>query len=144
MKKETLPGKCMGTRLRKIKENPGIGGKKKLSDSMITKLSQYYGNAVRRNINTSVKEMKISIWAAFHHYSSSKDEPQHTHCTPECQWQKVQKEGKTYKFIPGLPPQVLEKIKPAYEDLTKEDLLERCLGGYRKTRMEVLITLFGR
>ena len=34
-----------------------------------------------------------------------------------------------FKHKDPLPQDVLEAIKPIYEDLTKEDLLERCVGG---------------
>ncbi|GFU07614.1 uncharacterized protein TNCV_2225771 [Trichonephila clavipes] len=62
--------KRMGTRLRKLKlvyskkiklsDGKTIGGKGRLTDSLIDKLAHYYGNAVRCN-STRVKEMK-AIW----------------------------------------------------------------------------------
>ncbi|CAH3046832.1 unnamed protein product, partial [Porites lobata] len=42
--------KRVGTTLRKLKrENPGLGGKGKLTDSQIDKLQNYYGIAIRSN-----------------------------------------------------------------------------------------------
>ncbi|GFV81567.1 transposable element Tcb1 transposase [Trichonephila clavipes] len=62
--------KRMGTRLRKLKlvyskkklSDGNIGGKGRLTDSLIDKLTHYYGNAIRCN-STSVKEMRKAIWA---------------------------------------------------------------------------------
>ncbi|GFU62204.1 uncharacterized protein TNCV_2474351 [Trichonephila clavipes] len=61
--------KRMGTRLRKLKlvyskkklsDGKTIGGKGRLTDSLIDKLAHYYGNAIRCN-STSVKEMRKAI-----------------------------------------------------------------------------------
>ncbi|GFT22078.1 uncharacterized protein TNCV_3271381 [Trichonephila clavipes] len=63
----------MGTRLRKLilvyskkklSDGKTIGGKGRLTDSLIDKLAHYYGNAIRCN-STSVKEMRKAIWAVF-------------------------------------------------------------------------------
>ncbi|GFU34106.1 uncharacterized protein TNCV_3199101 [Trichonephila clavipes] len=65
--------KRMGTRLRKLilvyskkklSDGKTIGGKGRLTDSLIDKLAHYYGNAIRCN-STSVKEMRKAIWAVF-------------------------------------------------------------------------------
>ncbi|XP_043286598.1 uncharacterized protein [Venturia canescens] len=129
--------KRMGTRLRQYKKNnPGIGGKNKLTAKLIDKLSIYYGLAIRRNCN-SKDEMKKAIWAAFYHYSSTDSNPQHHFCPngPEswCKWQqaKVKKQLKNFCHdYAALPPRVLDAIKPIYEDLSNDKLLERCAGGY--------------
>ena len=43
--------KWVGTALRKLKkENPGLGGKGKLTDAMIDKMQNYYGIAIRANV----------------------------------------------------------------------------------------------
>ncbi|GFU90245.1 uncharacterized protein TNCV_3874491 [Trichonephila clavipes] len=61
--------KRMGTRLRKLilvyskkklSDGKTIGGKGRLTDSLIDKLAHYYGNAIRCN-STSVKEMRKAI-----------------------------------------------------------------------------------
>ncbi|GFT87215.1 uncharacterized protein TNCV_3543791 [Trichonephila clavipes] len=65
--------KRIGTRLRKLilvyskkklSDGKTIGGKGRLTDSLIDKLAHYYGNAIRCN-STSVKEMRKAIWAVF-------------------------------------------------------------------------------
>ncbi|GFT19173.1 uncharacterized protein TNCV_303051 [Trichonephila clavipes] len=71
--------KRMGTRLRKLKlvyskknlsDGKTIGGKGRLTDSLIDKLAHYYGNAIRCNY-TSVKEMRKAIWAVWGHSCST-------------------------------------------------------------------------
>ncbi|GFT97322.1 uncharacterized protein TNCV_2899161 [Trichonephila clavipes] len=78
----------MGTRLRKLKlvyskkklsDGKTIGGKGRLTDSLIDKLAHYYGNAIRCN-STSVKEMRKAIWAVWGHSCSTDDEPMHWFC----------------------------------------------------------------
>ncbi|GFV07914.1 uncharacterized protein TNCV_2268261 [Trichonephila clavipes] len=80
--------KRMGTRLAKLKlvyskkelsDGKTIGGKGRLTDSLIDKLAHYYGNAIRCN-STSVKEMRKAIWAVWGHSFSTDDEPIHWFC----------------------------------------------------------------
>ncbi|GFT04159.1 uncharacterized protein TNCV_3154131 [Trichonephila clavipes] len=80
--------KRIGTRLRKLKlvyskkklsDGKTIGGKGRLTDSLIDKLAHYYGNAIRCN-STSVKEMRKAIWAVWGHSCSTDDEPMHWFC----------------------------------------------------------------
>ncbi|GFT47624.1 transposable element Tc1 transposase [Trichonephila clavipes] len=80
--------KRMGTRLMKLKlvyskkelsDGKTIGGKGRLTDSLIDKLAHYYGNAIRCN-STSVKEMRKAIWAVWGHSCSTDDEPIHWFC----------------------------------------------------------------
>ncbi|GFX74306.1 uncharacterized protein TNCV_3452541 [Trichonephila clavipes] len=75
----------MGTKLRKLKlvyskkklsDGKTIGGKGRLTDSLIDKLAHYYGNAIRCN-STSVKEMRKAICAVWGHSCSTDDEPMH-------------------------------------------------------------------
>ncbi|GFY16175.1 uncharacterized protein TNCV_2348201 [Trichonephila clavipes] len=80
--------KRMGTRLRKLKlvyskkklsDGKTIGGKGRLTDSLIDTLAHYYGNAIQCN-STSVKEMRKAIWAVWGHSCSTDDEPMHWFC----------------------------------------------------------------
>jgi len=43
-----------------------------------------------------------------------------------CEW-------RTYKHDKSLPEDILHAIKPIYEDLSKEDLLKRCIGGFNQS-----------
>ncbi|GFW61963.1 uncharacterized protein TNCV_4669881 [Trichonephila clavipes] len=80
--------KRIGTRLRKLilvyskkklSDGKTIGGKGRLTDSLIDKLAHYYDNAIRCN-STSVKEMRKAIWAIWGHSCSTDDEPMHWFC----------------------------------------------------------------
>ncbi|EZA54492.1 hypothetical protein X777_05747 [Ooceraea biroi] len=127
--------KRMGTRLRNIKKEKKLGGRGKLTDARITKLTKYYGLAIRRNVN-SVQDMKRAIKATLDHLTSTDKNPKHKNCPPGneswCKWRKAEAAGKTqeYEHPPPLNPEIVKHILPIYEDLSKDDLLTRCLGGH--------------
>lgn len=66
--------KRMGTRLRNIKKATKLGGKGKLTDVLIKKLTSYYGLAIRKNIN-NVEDMKKAIMATYYHMCSTNENP---------------------------------------------------------------------
>lgn len=142
--------KRMGARLRKAKkENKGIGGRGagKLTDKVINELSLYYGLAIRRNSN-SVEDMKRDVWATYFHKSSTDENPQHMNCPPGpsswCKWQKAVADGTIDEYEHENPPlndNVLEVIKPIYESLSTDTLLERCLGSETQNNNESLNSL---
>ncbi|GFY23873.1 uncharacterized protein TNCV_3536671 [Trichonephila clavipes] len=78
--------KRMGSRLRKLKALRGKeafrwgktigGGKGRLTDAIISKLTTFYGNAIRANSH-NVNEMRQAVWAVWAHTSSTDDEPKH-------------------------------------------------------------------
>ncbi|XP_032681250.1 uncharacterized protein LOC116848839 [Odontomachus brunneus] len=142
--------KRMGARLRNTKEkNKDIGGEGagKLTDKIISELSTYYGLAIRRNPE-SVEEMKNAIWATFDHERSTDENPHHERCpegfTSWCAWRKAEAAGTlntfTHDKIP-LNDEVLNVIRPIYEDLTTDDLLQRCLGSFTQHNNESLNSL---
>lgn len=151
--------KRMGTRLRelvkktvvdtetkagkKIKRK-SLSGKGKLTAKVIDKLTVYYGLAIRRN-SDSVEKMKNAIWATYYHYSSTDENPQHDQCPTGadswCEWQKAAASNDLTSFKHTYSPltsDVLEAIKPIYEDLSKDALLERCVGGFTQNNNESL------
>lgn len=133
--------KRMGTRLRKLKlmnrgkklsDGKSIGGKNRLTDKIIDKLTTYYGNAIREN-SSSVENMRKAIWAIYCHYSSTDAKPMHYFC-PEgkkswCEYQKSKATMMSYKHKNIVPTAVMEEIKPIFAELSAPKLLERCLGG---------------
>lgn len=142
--------KRAGTRFRNAKKNnKGIGGKGagKLTDKEIKELTIYFGLAIRRHPD-SVEEMRKEIWATFFHKCSSDENPQHQNC-PEgedswCKWQQAAAKGEVDKFRhdkPPLTPKVQEVIRPIYEELTKDELLHRCLGSETQNNNESLNSL---
>ena len=140
----------MGTRLRNLKKNSDkkkldygktIGGQERLTGKVIDQLTTYYGNAIRDNTD-SVEDMKNAIWATYYHKISTDQSPQH-HLCPKgenswCKWQKAkaQKKLKGFHRTGSIPTVVMEQRKPMYEDLSRQELLERCLGGLTQNSNE--------
>ncbi|GFX49611.1 uncharacterized protein TNCV_4902531 [Trichonephila clavipes] len=133
--------KRMGTRLRKLKlvyskkelsDGKTIGGKGRLTDSLIDKLAHYYGNAIRCN-SKSVKEMRKAIWAVWGHSCSTDDEPMYWFCpTNPNTWCKynaaINNNLQNYKHKPSVAKTVRDVIKPVFADLSHPALLKKCLG----------------
>ncbi|GFW63880.1 uncharacterized protein TNCV_705861 [Trichonephila clavipes] len=133
--------KRMGARLRKLKlvyskkklsDGKTIGGKGRLTDSLIDKLAHYYGNAIRCN-STSVKEMRKAIWAVWDLSCSTDDAPMHWFCpTNPNTWCKynaaINNNLQNYKHKPSVAKVVRDVIKPVFADLSHPALLKKCLG----------------
>ena len=120
--------KRVGTALRNLKkETPGLGGKGKLTDAMIDKLQNYYGIAIRANVNNA-EEMEKAILASFFHCASSQSHPLHDYCPdgPDS-WCGFKKHKRTYKHGSGLSLPIIAKVKPIYQRLSDKTLLKKCL-----------------
>ncbi|CAB3252833.1 unnamed protein product [Arctia plantaginis] len=137
----------MGTRLRAVKKdktNKGIGGKGpgKLTDKVIQETTKFYGLAIRRHPD-SLEDMKKEVWATYYHKCSSDKNPQHQFC-PEgedssCKWRKAEAKNELDQFHhdkPHLISQVQVAIKPVFEDLSKDELLIRCIGAETQNNNE--------
>ena len=131
--------KRVGTALRKLKkENPGLGGKKKLTDAMIDRLQNYYGIAIRSNVG-DLNGMKKAIHASFFHCASSERRDLHTHCpTGPSSWCGFQRDKNSFKHGPGLPDNVIAKVKPVFQRLSEDSLLEKCLHGKTQNQNEAV------
>ena len=133
--------KRVGTALRKLKKgNTGMGGKGKLTDAMIDKLQNYYGIAIRSNVN-DLNGMKKSIHATLFHCASNNNRPLHDHCpsgaSSWCGYKRDQaNKTKTYKHGAGLPLDIIAKIKPIYIRLSSDELLKKCLHGKTQNQNE--------
>lgn len=57
-----------------------IGGAKKLTDKVITRLQFYFRRGIKRKVNTSEEEMRADIMSSFYHCSSSHSNPCHDYC----------------------------------------------------------------
>nr|XP_036678351.1 uncharacterized protein LOC118879565 [Drosophila suzukii] len=146
IEKEIKTGKKAGQKRR----SKSLGGKGKLTGKTIDKLTVYYGLAIRRNCD-SVKKMNDAIWATFLHYKSTNDDPQHHKCPAGAEsWCEYQKALATtgiedfhHSYEP-FPDEVITAIEPIYEDLSKDELLQRCLGGFTQNNNESLNQLIWR
>lgn len=142
--------KRMGTRLRNLKKKESLGGAGKLTGSLIKDLTVYYGLAIRRNCD-NVENMRREIQATYFHKISTDDKPRHEYCSSSwCWWKKREEERELYgdpeyekelEHDPPLHKDVAEKIWPIYEELSRDDLLQRCLGGYTQNANESLNAL---
>ncbi|GFW53401.1 transposable element Tc3 transposase [Trichonephila clavipes] len=145
----------MGSRLRKLKalwgekklsDGKTIGGKGRLTDAIISKLTTFYGNAIRANSH-NVNEMRQAVWAVWAHTSSTDDEPKHWFCPKgKNSWCKynVSVHNNTvneFSHKNTLPKAVSEVIKPVFKDLSHLKLLRRCLGGKTQNANESLNSL---
>lgn len=129
--------KAVGTALRNLKKaNKGIGGKGKLTNTIIDKLQNYYGIAIRRN-SWDLKAMKSAVYASLFHCASSSKRNLHHHCPDgPSSWCRFKQDNanNTSKYVPGpgLPDHIIKLIKPIFERLSSDDLLSKCLD--RKTQ----------
>lgn len=142
--------KRISIRLRACKKKiMGLGDKGKLTGKLIDELTVYYGLAIRRNCD-SVKKMKEAIWATFDHKCSTDEEPRHNNCPqgPESwfSWQQAKAAGtlQEYKHKTPLHDDVIKAIRPIYEDLSDDNLLERCVGGFIQNTNESLNNVIWR
>ncbi|GFX03180.1 uncharacterized protein TNCV_1700641 [Trichonephila clavipes] len=137
--------KQMGNRLQKLKALRGkkklsdgktIGGKGRLTDAILSKLTTFYGNTIRANSH-NVNEMRQAVWDVWAHTFSTDDESKHWFCpTGKNSWCKynVSVHNNTvneFSHKNTLPKAVSEVIKPVVKDLSHLKLL-RCLGGDSK------------
>lgn len=141
--------KRMGTRLRNLKKELSkkklsdgkvISGKGRLTDKVIDQIAGYYGKAIRSS--NTLEQMKKAVWAIFYHMSSTDAKPSHQNCPKGADsWCKYQqavaaKKAKKFKHKQGVPVACMVACKKVFEDLTAEDLLSRCLGGYTQNPNE--------
>lgn len=137
--------KRMGTRLRKLKQQARgvklpdgktLGGKGRLTDDLISKLTVYYGNAIRSNSH-SLTSMREAVWATYCHMCSTDKDPMHMFCPKGadswCKFEKhiacVKKKPDIFHHKSSVPIEVMKYIKGIYADLSAPSLLKRCLSG---------------
>ncbi|XP_018316253.1 uncharacterized protein [Mycetomoellerius zeteki] len=87
--------------------------------------------------------MKNAIIATLDHYCSTNKSPRHDNCPSGadswCEWRQaeVKNQLRSYKHPAQLIDEGIEKhIRPIYEQLSKDELLNRCLGGHTQNSNE--------
>ena len=85
--------------------------------------------------------MKKAIHATLFHVASSANNNWHDHCpVDDSTWCKYNYDKvnltSTYKPGAGLPRYIVEKLKPMYVDLSKDELLKKCLHGKTQNQNE--------
>ena len=107
---------------------------------MIDRLQNYYGIAIRSNVN-NLEAMKEAILAALFYCASSSENEHHNYCPDGgdswCGF-KADKAKGTSKFKPGagLPLKVIAEVKPIFARLSDEHLLQKCLHGLTQNQNE--------
>ena len=127
---------------RKLADGMSLKGRDRLTDKRIDLFQKYHGKAIRSN-NSNKEGMKRAIWAILYHSASSDDNPQHQFCpegeTSWCGWQRDKAKGThDYKHKSPLLPAVVEVVKPTFEALSADELLDRCLEGATQNQNESL------
>jgi hypothetical protein len=146
--------KRLGTRLRKLKKDSFVekrtatgkmrkmstlGGKNKLTDEVIDKLTGYYGIAIRSSKGTTIEQMKKACLSGFLHVSSTDSKHNHQYCpdgpTSHCFYKKALANNEeppshdTMKIKCRLSEDEKQLVMNVYEDLSNDDLLRKCLSG---------------
>ena len=139
--------KRVGTRLRKmcnqfkgkkLSNGKPLTGKSRLTMKTIDTLQNYYGLAIKENTHSLV-DMVNAVLAAFYHVACTDEKPMHTLCpVGEDSWCGWQRDSTTYKHKHGLPEAIVELLEPIFEELSKPDLLPRCLHGKTQNPNECL------
>lgn len=140
--------KRMGSGLREFKrKNRGmklsdgktVGGKGRLTDKIIDKIQNYYGEAIRNN-SGNLEGMKASIWAIFKHMIRDEHktlDEQHSLCPKGTNsWCTYGRDRNTYNDEKRLPSAFVVALTPLFTNLTKHELLERCLQGLTQNQNE--------
>ncbi|KAH9363325.1 hypothetical protein HPB48_006431 [Haemaphysalis longicornis] len=140
--------KRMGTNLRNLlakgtgSASERLGGKGRLTGDLVTKLSSYYGWALKSH-SGDVRAMHKAVMATYHHITSNDTVSNHSLCPPGpdswCRQNAAKAKGEpTPKHRYNLPPHVCEALLPVYERLSDEKLLQRCLQGKTQNSNESL------
>ena len=133
--------KRMGTALRKLKrEKKGLGGRGKLTDKMVDKIQNYYGIAIRSNVG-NLEAMKKAVLAVLFHCASSAEKSYHNYCPDgKDSWCgfKADKANISSNFKPGqgLPLEIIGLLKPIFANLSRDELLRKCLHGQTQNQNE--------
>ena len=119
---------------RKIKEKGRLRKAKcRLTDSVIDKLQNYFGIALRSNVG-DLQKMQDAILASLFHVASSENDNFHVYCPKTydswCQYQR-DAINNTNLYTPGtgISNDVIAAIKPVYAELTKPEILQKYLHG---------------
>ena len=129
--------KRLGTSLRnKVKAYKGtktpLGGKGTLTKKTIDSMQNWYGMAIRHNLE-NLYQMKKAVGAILWHCTDF-SEGRHRFCplgiNSWCKFQKDKVTGKTtHKNKINLSEDIFKIIKPIFHDLASDELLSKCLHG---------------
>ena len=116
-------------------------GAGRLTDKCMNTLQNYFGMAIRQN-KGNILDMRNGIIAVLHHCTAfSSDEHRHIFCPKNdsswCKWQVDKLKGtSSFKSKMNLPLAIFEEVKPIFQDLSKKELLTKCLHGQTQNTNE--------
>jgi hypothetical protein len=114
----------------------GVSQPYRLTYTLIEKLQNYYGIAIRNNCG-NLEGMKAAIYDSIIHCVSSKKRNLHTCCGPDswCRF-KQDKTNNTdlYKCGRDLPDNIIAQIRPIYDRLSSNDLFSLRSRRYSRAR----------
>ncbi|KAH7966550.1 hypothetical protein HPB49_017443 [Dermacentor silvarum] len=140
--------KHMGTALRNlVQKHKGesgerISGKGRLTGDLITKLTNYYGWALKSH-SGNVDAMHTAVWATYYHVTSTDNKSNHSLCPrgPDS-WCKHNAAMAIHEPTPksnyNLPEAVGTALRPVYERLSDKKLLQRCQRAKTQNANEAL------
>ncbi|KAH7968168.1 hypothetical protein HPB52_006389 [Rhipicephalus sanguineus] len=139
--------KRMGAALRNLvdkkkAQGESLGGRGKLTQEKIKKIANYYGYALRSNIN-DVPAMKRAVEATLLHMTSTDDAPKHSKCpegaSSRCKYNRALANGESPpSHKNALPACVGAALEPVFARLSDESLLARCCEGKTQNASESL------
>ena len=96
-------------------------------------MQNYYGLAIRNNKN-QLLNMKKSIGAVLYHcIALPNEELRHQFCPKAkeswCKWQVLKITNAQYVPKINIPKWIYDEIRPIFLDLSKDELLAKCLHG---------------
>ncbi|KAM7295256.1 hypothetical protein ISCGN_024761, partial [Ixodes scapularis] len=140
--------KLMGTALRNLvqkhKQDDGgrISGKGRLTGDLISKLTSYYGWALKSHAG-NVDRMHSAVMATYYHITSTDEKKNHSLCPSGVDsWCKhnaaTAKDEPPPKHRYKLPDNVSDALLPVYQRLADKRLLRRCRRGKTQNANEAL------
>jgi hypothetical protein len=136
--------KRMGTRLRSLVKlysgtKTPLSGRNKLTDKIINSMQNYYGIAIRRNID-NIYAMKKSIFAILFHFTNIPNQDERHQFCPRDSESWCRYWSKTKQYIPSnsIPVWIKNLLMPIYKSLQDDQLLSKCLHGKTQNLNEAL------
>ncbi|CAN7983167.1 unnamed protein product [Ixodes pacificus] len=139
--------KRMGAALRTLVEKKkaqgeSLGGKGKLTQDKIKKITNYYGYALRSHKH-DVPGMEKAVQATLLHMTSTDEAPDHSHCPEgDSSWCSYNRALANHEEPPPhknpLPGFIRTALEPVFERLGDRALLKRCSDGMTQNAIECL------
>ncbi|KAM7311103.1 hypothetical protein ISCGN_008011 [Ixodes scapularis] len=139
--------KRMGAALRTLVEKKkaqgeSLGGKGKLTQDKIKKITNYFGYAFRSHKH-DVPGMERAVQATLLHMTSTDEAPDHSHCPEgDSSWCSYNRAPANHEEPPPhknpLPGFVRTALEPVFERLGDRALLKRCSDGMTQNAIECL------